>query len=276
LLAATFTSTASAAQAQVVINEWMGRNDTFIRDTDGDFSDWLEMHNSSDATIDISGWRVGIYDTWKVPQGVSIEPGGYLLLWASGKDGRRNGEYHMNFSIPAREWDPRSRAPDITLTDARGNLVHKVRAREQEEDEAHGLVSIGGGPPYLTRMRPPTPGSANLRLKQRPPWVRYPSGNSVLTSSETTFDWRQTAIDTAAEYYLDVDLEVVTKRATGNIFSRSAGMSTSLNVTGIPIRGERVYVTLWTRVGPVWLKQVNSYRTALAEQPRKDTRLPAK
>ena len=139
--------------------------------------------------------------------------------------------------------------------------MFKVKAREQEEDEAHGLERIGNGPLRLTRMRPATPGSANLRLDVRPPWIRYPSGNSVLTSNEVTFDWQQTAIDTAAEYYLDVDSEVVTARGKGKVFSRSAGLSTSVKVTGIPITGQRVYATLWTRVGPVWLKRVDSFRT---------------
>jgi len=260
-IAAASAAPISHAQAPVVISEWMGRNDTFLRDADGDFSDWLELHNTTDTAIDISGWRISIYGSWTVPGGVTIAPRGYLLLWASGKDGVRQGEYHMSFSIPAREWDPRSRAPEIRLSDAKGKLVYETKAREQEEDEAHGLVRVGDQPPRLMHTRPPTPGTANLRLNERPPWIGTPSGNSVLTSSDVTFDWQRTALDSAAEYFLDVAPEVVTKRGGGTLFNGSLGIGTSAKVSGIPLRGERVYATLWTRVGKVWLRSVESYRT---------------
>jgi hypothetical protein len=264
-IAAASAARASHAQAPVVINEWMGRNETFLRDADGDFSDWLELHNTTDNAIDIGGWRITIYSSWSVPDGVAITPRGYLLLWASGKDGVRQGEHHMSFSIPTREWDPRSRAPEIRLSDAQGELVFETKAREQEEDESHGLVRVGDQPPRVMHTRPPTPGAANLRLDERSPWIGTPSGNSVLTSSDVTFSWQRTALDGAAEYFLDVAPKVVTKRGGGTLFSRSLGTGTSAKVSGIPLQGERVYATLWTRVGKVWLRSVDSYRTAMPE-----------
>jgi hypothetical protein len=267
LLATAAASAASTAHAQapVVINEWMGRNETFLRDADGDFSDWLELHNTTDNAIDISGWRITIYSSWTIPDGVTIVPRGYLLLWASGKDGVRQAEHHMSFSIPTREWDPRSRAPEIRLSDAQGEVVFATKAREQEEDEAHGLVRIGDQPPRVMHTRPPTPGAANLRLDERPPWIGTPSGNSVLTSGDVTFDWQRTALDSAAEYFLDVAPKVVTKRGGGTIFSGSLGTGTSAKVSGIPLQGTRVYATLWTRVGKVWLRSADSYRIAMPE-----------
>lgn len=248
---------------QVVINEWMGDNETFLRDADGDFSDWLELHNVIDMPVDLSGWQVGIHELWTIPDGTILEPSGYLVLRASGKDTTIDGELHTSFTIPTREWDPSSRAPEIRLLDAAGTVVFEVKAKEQEEDEAHGRFEGEDGSGTFAHTRPPTPGGPNLRLSVRAPWISSPSGNAVLESSVVTFDWSARAVETAAEYALDVSSEIVTERGKGEIFGGSVGLATSALVRDIPQDGENVYATLWTRVGDVWLRSVDRYRTRL-------------
>lgn len=247
--------------SQVLINEWMGDNETFVRDADGDFSDWLELRNVGEEAVDLSGWQIGIDGLWSLPEGVVLEAGGFLVLWASGKDAAIDGEYHTDFTIPTREWDPSSRAPNMRLLDADGSLVSKVKLKEQEEDEAHGWIEVADGTSQLVLTRPPTPGGPNLRLAERAPWILSPSGNSLLRSSEVVFDWSALALDTAEEYFLDVGTEIVATRGHGDIFNRSVGSALSVLATGIPLCGRRVYATLWTRIGEVWLRSVDSYRT---------------
>jgi hypothetical protein len=74
----------------VRINEIMAFNGSTIADEDGDFEDWIELHNYGAAAVDLSGW--GLSDDpaepmrWIFPDRTTIGAGQYLLVWASGKD----------------------------------------------------------------------------------------------------------------------------------------------------------------------------------------------
>jgi hypothetical protein len=76
--------------AAVVINEFMASNGTVRADEDGDFEDWIELFNTSEAPVDLSGWGLSDDDAnpfkWRFPEGTGIQGGGFLLVWASGKD----------------------------------------------------------------------------------------------------------------------------------------------------------------------------------------------
>jgi hypothetical protein len=84
-----FVSTGQVVAA-VVINEFMASNGLTRADEDGDYEDWIELYNTGGADVDLSGW--GLSDNtgnpfkWRFPAGTTIEGGGYLLVWASGKD----------------------------------------------------------------------------------------------------------------------------------------------------------------------------------------------
>ncbi len=77
----------------LVFNEMMSSNASTIADEDGDFEDWIELYNFGAAPIPLAGY--GLSDNadnpfkWVFPA-VTIDPGQYLLIWASGKDRRPN------------------------------------------------------------------------------------------------------------------------------------------------------------------------------------------
>ncbi|ROL62268.1 lamin tail domain-containing protein, partial [Bacteroidetes/Chlorobi group bacterium ChocPot_Mid] len=54
----------------------MAKNDTYIVDDKGNFSDWIELYNSSDAEVSLSGYYLtDNFDTlnmWKMPTGTGI------------------------------------------------------------------------------------------------------------------------------------------------------------------------------------------------------------
>ena len=84
-----------AATGQTVsINEVMASNGETIADMDGDFEDWVEFYNYGNEPVDLEGYGFSDdYDNpfrWIFPS-VTIEPGEYLLVWASGKDRRPEG-----------------------------------------------------------------------------------------------------------------------------------------------------------------------------------------
>ena len=66
----------------------MADNVGTIADDDGDYSDWLELHNIGTAAVPLQGWSLSdqpdLERAWKFPPGLTIQSGQYLLLWASG------------------------------------------------------------------------------------------------------------------------------------------------------------------------------------------------
>jgi hypothetical protein len=75
--------------AHLVISEFMADNEATLADDDGDFSDWIEIHNPTTGAISLAGHFLTDEKSdptkWAFPK-VSIPAGGYLIVWASGKN----------------------------------------------------------------------------------------------------------------------------------------------------------------------------------------------
>lgn len=90
LLAICLAFTALFSTAQPFrINEVMSSNGGVISDMDGDTSDWIELFNSGTTVVNLNGF--GLSDKkdqpfqWVFPD-YKVNPGEYLLVFASGKD----------------------------------------------------------------------------------------------------------------------------------------------------------------------------------------------
>lgn len=65
--------------------------------------DWAEIFNSTNQTVDISGW--GLSDDpshprkWQFPQGTTIGAGEYMGVFCSGLDTYEDNTFHTNFSF---------------------------------------------------------------------------------------------------------------------------------------------------------------------------------
>ncbi|HZJ15862.1 MAG TPA: lamin tail domain-containing protein [Chthoniobacteraceae bacterium] len=96
---------AGTLPANPVITEFMADNSASIQDEDGAFSDWIEVHNPTGAPIDLTDWCLtddaADLDQWRFPA-VTLQPGDFLIVWASGKNRRVPGQpLHTNFSLNA-------------------------------------------------------------------------------------------------------------------------------------------------------------------------------
>jgi hypothetical protein len=78
----------------IAINEVMASNATTVSDQDGDFGDWIELFNFGSEPLNLEGYGLSDnYDNpfkWIFPS-VTVGPGEFLLVWASGKDRRPEG-----------------------------------------------------------------------------------------------------------------------------------------------------------------------------------------
>ncbi len=75
--------------SQVVINEICPRNGNIIADEDGDFSDWIELYNTTASPINLQGYFISDDITepqkWTFPS-INIYPYSFITLFASDKD----------------------------------------------------------------------------------------------------------------------------------------------------------------------------------------------
>ncbi|MCW1883585.1 lamin tail domain-containing protein [Luteolibacter flavescens] len=88
-----------------MINEFCASNQNGLEDEDGDRPDWVEIYNPDTTTANLTNWYLtdnsGSKTKWRFPA-VTIPPGGYLVVFASGKDRRVPGQpLHTNFSLSA-------------------------------------------------------------------------------------------------------------------------------------------------------------------------------
>lgn len=88
---------------EVTISELMAVNNSTLQDEDGEYSDWIELHNAATTNIDLAGWHLtdstNNLAKWRFP-GVTLEAGGFLVVFASGED-RTNAasELHTDFKL---------------------------------------------------------------------------------------------------------------------------------------------------------------------------------
>src|SRR5262245_33473195 len=93
----------SRAAEPLRITEFMAANNGFLLDEDGDSSDWVEIHNSGAAAVDLNGWHLtddpGDLARWKFPA-TNIAAIAYLIVFASEKDRRTPGApLHTDFKL---------------------------------------------------------------------------------------------------------------------------------------------------------------------------------
>ena len=92
-----------AGKPDLLISEFLAENQSIRADSDGDFSDWIEIYNASDQAQSLEGWSLTDdfkdYKKWSFPS-IRLQPGAFLLVWASGKN-RTNwvGDLHTNFKL---------------------------------------------------------------------------------------------------------------------------------------------------------------------------------
>src|SRR5688572_20541278 len=80
----------SMLAAQFLINEFMAANATGLADGFGERSDWIEIRNAGDAAGDLAGYHLtdsaNDPGMWTFPQGSVVPAGGYLIVFASGRN----------------------------------------------------------------------------------------------------------------------------------------------------------------------------------------------
>ena len=142
----------------VYITEIMSSNSTGLTDSDGEYSDWIELYNASSSRVNLSGYYLS--DNEQRPQkfelpAYTMEPGSYLVIFASGKNKTKNNEIHTNFAIS-------SQGEVITLLKPDGAYASRVDVPQAaSKDISYGIVLDGADAGKFMWFASPTPGAAN-------------------------------------------------------------------------------------------------------------------
>ena len=144
------------SHSQLIISEFLASNTTATapldEDEDGDKEDWIEIANTSSSPVNLLGWY--LTDTksqprlWALPNR-TINAGGYLLIFASGKDRKpASGNLHTNFKLS-------NDGEYLALTrDIAGGGVQVVQAfdtyPQQAADISYGTAATTTVTPLIT------------------------------------------------------------------------------------------------------------------------------
>ena len=144
------------ASGQVTISEFVASNDASFADGDGNFPDWIELRNTADGAVDLTGYTLQAgSDRWTFIEG-AIGRGGYLVVFASGREEANYrdaaGFFHTNFKLSKSGEDLSLFAPDGSLVQAYTDVP------SLNEDQSYGVDAGTGAVGILTA---PTPQAQN-------------------------------------------------------------------------------------------------------------------
>ena len=133
-----------ANQSVLRINEVVSENQTAGKDPQGDYDDYIEIANTSDSEIDLSGKFLTdnkkIPRKWKFPKDTKIKAGGRLVVWAD-EDGKAEKGLHANFKLAKG-----GETIQLIDSDKDGNLIlDEVEFAKLDPDSAFRRLPDGKG-----------------------------------------------------------------------------------------------------------------------------------
>ncbi len=149
----------SVVARDLLITEFMAKNDSAFTNQTGNFYDWIEIHNPAESNVDLTGWfltdKTNDLQKWEFPA-TNIPPDSYMLVFASGNDKKIPGEeLHANFKLSSSgEFLALIKPDGITISHS-----YSPAFPPQIADVSYGIYQTVSNEMYFTS---PTPGHANL------------------------------------------------------------------------------------------------------------------
>jgi hypothetical protein len=165
----------AGGETNISISEFMAKNTVSITDDFGLHSDWIEIRNAGNCSVNLDGWALTDEATnltkWRFPA-TNIASGQFLVVWASDKNLLIPGSpLHTNFKLS-------DGGEYLALVQPDGATIatqFSPTFPPQLPDVSYGLPASGGTNNFLAW---PTPGSANS------PGTNFMSGATNIIISE--------------------------------------------------------------------------------------------
>ena len=137
----------------VKISEIAPKNHIGKTDAYGETSDWIELRNTSDVAVDLTGYKLSDDASapyaWTFPS-VKIEAGGYIYVFCTGRDEVKGDEIHTGFALS-------SKSGTVVLSRPDGGIVDSVEYSGVGTNESYADDGSGN----FTATQWQTPGFAN-------------------------------------------------------------------------------------------------------------------
>ncbi|MCC6231842.1 MAG: CotH kinase family protein, partial [Verrucomicrobiales bacterium] len=153
------------------ITEFQTSNEAGLADADGDFPDWIEIHNPDGVPVSLAGYSLTDAPTnpqkWVFPA-VTLPAGGYLVVFASGKDrSDPAGPLHTDFQLSSTGEYLALLGPDgVTAVSA-----FAPGYPPQLPGESFGIDPTAAAPGWAY-FRVPTPGAPNGNGRRAGPVIQ--------------------------------------------------------------------------------------------------------
>jgi len=148
--------------SQVVINEYSCSNLSNFQDNYNQYEDWVELYNSGSNVVDLSGYFLSDRATnptkWKIPNGVTINPNGRLMVICSGRDEFSGGYLHPNFKLT------QTKPENFLISNQIGALIESITLVPTQKGHSRGRTTDGAATWSL--FTTPTPNATNTGAKQ--------------------------------------------------------------------------------------------------------------
>ncbi|MBU0710393.1 CotH kinase family protein [bacterium] len=151
-----FINATEIQDVSLKINEFLASNEATNSDDAGDYDDWVELVNTGEQTIALSGLyltdKPDNLTKWQFPFGGGVlEPGAFLVVWCD-EDEEQIG-YHTNFKLSAG-------GEFIALVAEDGvTIIDSLSFGEQATDVSFGRFPDGAD--VWQQFNVPTPGLSN-------------------------------------------------------------------------------------------------------------------
>ncbi len=156
--AAVTESSDAVAQVSPVgavrISELMSANKSAVADENGKYPDWVELENTSDQPVDITGWS--LTDDMKKPlrftfPETTLQPGGYIVVYLDDDYKNTAGfPFHAPFKLSAQ-------GDQVLLFDAEGDIMQSLSVPALQANTSYRLNLSG----EWETSREYTPGKPN-------------------------------------------------------------------------------------------------------------------
>lgn len=208
--------------AQPVLSEFVASNDSTLNDGFGDDSDWVEIYNAGDESIDLAGYyltdNASDVSKWEFPAATLLGSGEFLIVFASGEDTiDPEGYLHTNFRLSAG-------GEYVGLADPTGTVLSEFGS------------SVADFPPQATDISYGLAGPATVSLLSAEDNIQYwvPSNNTLGTS------WTNVGFDAQANGFVNSQNGIGYENSPGSTINFNEAINTTVpsGTTSVYIRSE--------------------------------------
>jgi hypothetical protein len=226
LLIVIFKNQPAWGQDSLVISEFMALNSSTLQDEDGDFPDWIEIHNPGPAQVNLFGWSLtdNSWDVrkWVFPS-VTMDSNEYLVVFASGKDRKtEKSKLHTNFKL--------SSSGEFLALNRPGGAEYTTAFipafPEQSTDISYGEYSG-----KFIYHSDPTPGSANVSST----YIPAPDFGTAHGFFSSPFDLHLSSDLDSVDIYYTTDASTP-DTTNGNLYTSPVNITTTTVVRAIAFK----------------------------------------